>query len=274
MSRGATWRIIGVALVLFTSLAVADSPFDPGNGQDASNLESAPTILPAFGAYHGHLPLGDQDWYGVDTVAAPACIVGTAVATAGFDFTLATRGQSPHGITTPVPPNLETRLAVAGPAMTRAVAGIARGTAAAQYDFTLTRYGLDDFTGGDGGSSGDAPALLGSAVPVPGPCFRGSVGLKDSADVYSFRVGMGDQVIYSLAAPGTSSPSLQVLDAAGSVLGAIGSGGIGSVTVPSTGTYYLAVSVPLDSSGSNYLVGLVGPDPPPGSPCRPHCALS
>ena len=267
-------RIIGIALLLATSIAVADSPFDPGSGRDASNLESDPTLLPGFGAYHGDLPLGDVDWYAVNMTSAPSCIVGTAVATAGFEFTLASRGLSPHRITTPVPPNLETRLAFAGPGMTRALAGIAKGTTDARYDFSLTRYGFESFSGVDGGSPNDAPALLSNAVPVPSPCFKGSVGLKDTADVYSFQAQVSDQVIYSLAASGSSSPSLQVLDAAGTALGAIGSGGIASLSIPSTGTYYLAVSVPLDSTSSNYLIGLVGPDPPPGNPCRPHCAVS
>lgn len=274
MSGCARGRIVGTALVLLASVAAADSPYDPGQGRDASDSEDAPTLLPGFGAYHGDLPAGDQDWYGVDTPGAPACIVATATATAGFDLTLASRGQSPHRVTTAVPPNLETRLAFAGPAMTRALVNVARGATDARYDFTLQGYGLDSFGGEDGGTAGDAPALPGGALPVPGPCFKGAVGLKDTADVYSFSALAGDQIVYSLAAPTASSPSLQVLDGAGAALGAVPSGGIGSVRVPSTGTYFLAVSVPLDSTTANYLVGIIGPDPPPGNPCRPHCAIS
>ena len=276
MKGGAAGRVMGVALLFVASLAAADSPFDPGAGYDASNSVDAPTMLPGFGAYSGDLPASDADWYAVDSTASAACIVLEAVANVGYDLTLATRGVSPHSIKTPVPPNLGTRIALAQPGVTRTLVGI-EGTpsVSGNYEFTVTRYTLESFTGGDGGTSGDAPSIPQGALPVKGSCVKGTVGLKDSADVYAFNASMGDQVVYSLAATGASSPSLRVLDATGAPLGTIiGSGGIGSLSVPSAGTYYVAVSVPLDSSSSGYLVGLVGPDPPPGSPCRPHCMVS
>lgn len=276
MRRGSAGRLIVVALTLAASLVAADSPFDPGAGKDASNAIDAPTLLPGFGAYYGDLPPNDADWYVIEATPTPACFVLEAVGTVGYDLTLGTRGWFSHNIQTPAPPNYGTRLAIAAPAVNRTLVGIA-GTpmASGGYDFNVTRYALEEFTGVDGGSGSDAPPIPQGAVPVRGSCVKGAVGLKDTADFFSFNVSAGDQVVYSLAASGASSPTLKVLDAAGSVLGGvIGSGGIGTVTAPSTGTYYLAVSVPLDSSSSGYLVGLVGPDPPPGSPCRPHCAVN
>lgn len=265
-----------VALLFVASLATADSPFDPGAGHDASNTAEAPTALPAFDRYSGDLPAGDADWYAINSSAAAACIVLEAVANVGYDLTLATRGSAAHSIKSPVAPNLWTRLTLAQPGVTRTLVGIeGTPTASGNYELAVTRHTLESFTGMDGGTAGDAPSIPQGALPVKGSCFKGTVGLKDSADVYAFNASMGDQIVYSLAATGASSPSLRVLDATGAPLGnIIGSGGVGTLSVPSAGTYYVAVSVPLDSSSSGYLVGLVGPDPPPGSPCRPHCMVN
>ena len=265
-----------LALAVVASVASADSPFDPGSGKDASGSADDPTLLPGFGQWSGDLPAGDVDWYGVDTTGAPACAMLTTNATAGHDVTLGVRGAAPHSIRGIAPPGTPVRIALAAPGVTRTLAGFHSATSTdLKYAFHLERLTLDGFAGGDGDTGTDAGGLLSNAMPVKSHCFRGSVGLKDSTDVYAFTVPSPDQVVYSLAASGAASPSLRILDAAGAALGAVvGSGGIGVVNLPSAGTYYLSVTIPLDSSASNYLVGLVGPDPPPGSPCRPYCMVS
>lgn len=277
MSRRTPSRIglVVCIVAIGASLATAGQPGDAGAGRDASGDAISATLLPNLGTYAGWLDAGDTDWYAVDHSRPAACVQLTTLASVAHDVTLALQGGSPHSVTGTASPSVPATLTLAGPAVTRAQAGLRSVTSTAgDYEFSLRAFTAAELGTVDTGTSGDAPAVARNATLVQPGCLRGTVGLKDTTDVFGFSVTGPDQVIYTLGATGAASPGVSILDAGGAILGrVITSGELGIATVPAAGTYYLSVTMPLDASSSEYVVGLLSPDRP-GHPCRPYCRAS
>lgn len=281
-------RLRIVIPLLVASLAaphatLADAPQnDAGLGGDAGDARATATPLPAHGARSGELRALDDDWYTMVRSPGLACVWMDASGDTYANATLAVRsGAETYGVRAPLAANATTRLAVAGSAVAQSWFGFERlpnpaGNDAARprfYAFATAESGVPQ---SDGGMAGDAGGTLAGASAISGGCSGGRLapmmGLGDMADVYSFALAQPGQVVYSM---GASVPvRVELVDASGAAAGpALVGDGIATAQVPA-GTYYLRVAAVDGTEVVSYVLALLGPDPPPGSPCRPHCMLT
>lgn len=272
LSQG-TVALFAFLLVAQPALAVVKE--DAGIGGDASDAKASPTALPAYAGYRGGLDPGtDQDWFSVGTISTgPTCILMDARANTGIGLSLTiTSGNVSRELSTESGTGGWNRLALASMGVEHTRAGLlARGTPT-NYDLRLQRLSPGQMGPGDGGSGADAGATTATAVRAPDQCFAGQIELLqgDSVDLYSFTVNTSREVVVSLA--GANSVSASIVDAVGTVVASgITPGEAEIVALPSAGTYYMSMSA---ASPSSYVIGLVGPDDPPGSGCRPTCMLN
>lgn len=278
-------RVLSLLLVVGFVLAqpaLGDAPQnDAGTSTDAGNAKASATPLPGYGAYAGELRSIDDDWYVVSRAAAPACVQLDASGETDANATLSIRSSGVERfIRAPLVANGTTRLALAGRSVDRAWVGVEATRNPSGYDAARPRYyrfALNETaSAADAGTGMDAGSMLSDATPVVGGCFAGSLkplaGLGDVRDLYAFHVAGNTDVVYSLAS--AMGVSLQLLDASGAAVGpALMDDGVATFTPPTDGTFYLQASAVSGADTLTYVVGLVGPDPPPGSPCRPHCAV-
>lgn len=281
-----------LALLLVAPLALPAAPQnDAGTLGDASDARALPTMLPDWGAYAGELRSQDQDWFSVvngTTASGPSCV---SVQTSGDTYANATlgirQGARDTSVLSPLPKDGGIRLALAGVGVSQAYFGITpvpnpAGNDPARpgnYSFTLRGHTPQDLGPGDAGTSRDASGMLGAAVPVPGVCFAGALmplgGLGDTRDAYSFVATANQTIVYSLGSAGGPSPTLTLLGPDGTAIATpTTSGQARMATLAAPGTYYLAVEQGDATSQLGYVVGIIGPEGPPGSPCRPYCVLS
>lgn len=273
-----------LALALTAQVTLANAPQnDGGLGGDAGNARATATPLPGYGSYSGELRAQDDDWFTTLRAPGPACVQMDARGDTYADALLgiATGGRT-YGVRAPLVEGQTTRLAVAGSAVAQSWEGFLRTPNPAGNDATRPRfYNFTVSEGasvvGDGGQSGDAGSTTATARVLPGGCSGGRLqplaGLGDATDLYSFTLAQPSQVVYSLGA--TAPVTLALVDASGASVGpAIGPDQIATASLPA-GTFYLQTSAAAVGGTEvvTYVTGLLGPDPPPGSPCRPHCLI-
>lgn len=235
-------------------------------------------LLPGLGTYTGYLSASDTDWYAakptgllcVETSVTPEIGVNVALPLDGDASAreLATRASA--GTTTTFGSTL-TDLRKVSLGLSPVAAGQQGG-----YQFSLKTVSIPSLSAGDALSGTDAGNTLATALATTSPCIGGHLttlsGAQDLADHYRLQGTAGQVLTLSFAAAGgAASPlRLSVLDSAGSVIGTvIASGQAASVTLPSTGTYYVSTSSETPVEDEGYLFGMMlGP---PESGCRPQC---
>lgn len=257
-----------------------------GSG-DASGSPSTATPLSGEGTYFGRLANAtDVDWFRESPSSLrPGCLTLRAEATKWAEATLATiGGPAAHRVTTGVPPGSASSprigLAFLQPDHARiglrAIPDPETGAPAegGPYSFELDIINRSELGPGDAGTGNDAGSTPSSSLAVSGLCTGGDLSAFDPADVYSFEVADAQQIVYSLASNSTATLRVEIFDAAGQPLGPVAlNGGIGTVTLPTSGLYFAAVTMS-SAPATEYVLALVGPDPPPGNPCRPTCMVS
>ena len=280
-----THWVLVLATLTATQTAWGTAPQnDAGLGGDASDERTTATPLPAYGAYAGELRSLDDDWYALPRAPGPACVQLDASGDTRADATLALRTTAgERSVRAPLVEGLATRLALAGNGADLAWVGIESAGNPTGHDAARPRhyaFALQETAAGlgaDAGTGADAGATPAQATPVEGGCVAGALrplaGLGDARDTYAFHVPAGGQVAYSFAAP--SGVTLQLLDAAGAPVAApLAGDGMATFVAPEASTYYLQASAGSGTGTLAYVIGLIGPDPPPGNPCRPHCAVA
>lgn len=273
-----------VAAALVAPLVFAEAPQnDAGLGLDAGNSLSTATPLPSLGRYDGELRSKDNDWFTLHRAATPVCVTHDAGGSPEAYYTLRTRsGTTEHAVKALLPTTGELRLALAGSAVTQTWAGFERvpnpakndPTRPGTYGFALGERGVADATEGTTMNVNDAGSMLSGAFPLEGACTAGRLqplgGAGDVVDLWKFSGVRGQQIVYTLGA--TGPVTLQLTTAAGKSVGpAISPDGLANVTLPADGEYTMQASATGGSDVLSYIMGLTGPDPPPGSPCRPTC---
>lgn len=281
--RGSTILTTMTALVLIGPLVLAEAPQnDAGLGVDAGNTSATATPLPGLGRYSGELRSKDNDWYTVARTGLPACITLDAGGTPEATYTLRIRsGTTERFVSAPLPTDGERRLALAGSQVAQAWGGVERvpnpanndPTRPGAYGFALGEVRASDATEGTSAVN-DAGSVLSGAFPIEGSCTPGRLqpmnGVGDVVDLWSFTGKAGQQIIYSLGA--TAPITLQLTNATGGAVGpAIAPDAVANVTLPTDGQYTMRAAAPSGSELISYVIGLTGPDPPPGNPCRPTC---
>lgn len=273
-----------VALAVAAQVSLAEAPQnDGGMAGDAGGSRATATLIPGPGSYAGELRSQDDDWFTSVRAPSAACVQVDASGDTYANATLAVRtGAASYGVTAPLINGSVTRLAVAGSAVARTWEGFVRTPNPAGYDAARPRYYAFSLSEsgtpvGDGGVMGDAGATLQSARPLPGGCSGGRLqplgGLGDVLDTYAFTLTQAGDVVYSV---GANAPiRVDLVDGSGRpVAPSVGVDQVQLVQLPA-GTFYLQMSAAAaDPDAISYVVALMGPDPPPGSPCRPHCALT
>lgn len=263
---------------------------DANLGVDAGNTKDAASRLSGYGSYTGYLTPRDWDWYRVDSAAAtPRCVQATASGENNDTMRLTLDSPSrTRSLTTRFPGGGSGTLAIAAPDLTTTFFDITASPNSANsgdparpghYGFTLASTGIPAPNAGDALTGSDAGNSLGEATPAPGPCFGGRISplatLGDARDVYSVQAKAGEAITYSFAtrADAPAPLVLALVDASGTSIGpTIYTGEIASVTVPTTGTYYLSASrANIGAEEIGYIIGIVIGPPDPGNPCRPTC---
>lgn len=281
MRRPTAVLTLAVVVLFALPLTLAEAPQnDAGLGIDAGNTRSTATLLPAEGSYSGELRSQDDDWYTRVYAPAARCAILTVAADSDSAATLAVRSNGvDHWVKAPLPQGTTSRFVLAGSAVTQAWAGLERNPNPAGNDPARPRFysfGLETTTSngpGDAGTGQDAGGLLSQALPITRSCVSGqvdrnAVGLGDVTDLYTFRGTQGQQLIATL---GAAAPvTLSIATPTGVELGTLSPDGLLDVRLPETGEYRLTMTA---ASGGPvpYVIGLLGPDEPPGSGCRPTC---
>lgn len=269
-----------LSLAVLSHIVSATAPQnDAGFPGDASDAKSAPTLLPGPGEYAGELRSHDADWYATLHAGGPLCVSALIAGDTDSSATLElATAAGPRSIRSEIPASDAVRLTLAGSSVPRVLYGFETdpnptGREAARpreytFDITATR----PMGAGDAGTDRDAGNLLSGALPAQGACTEGDLrplhGLGDALDIFTFHATEGTQVVYSLGA--TSPVRLRMVAPDGASLGEVGTDAVGSFVAPSTGTYSMQAAALGDASSIEYVIGLVGPDPP-GHPCRPYC---
>lgn len=288
--RSRTLPAVAIALVALAGLSASLPPTgDAGTSGDAGDTPATALAI-GYGAYAGyqHNPK-DADWYTFPPLSAVRCVEASASAAAAVDLNLAIDGFT-ASTTVPESGRVVWGYAAAGshpllgftPTVNPAMHTPSRpGT----YMFETRALSSTDLGSGDGGSGGDAGSKKASAIPLSRPCFAGSLALPsgDDSDVYSFAGVVGHRVTITFQRLADGDAYLTLLSPTGAELAEIDDDRA-TVTLPSTGTYYLAVTEAGDTSGvfaANlafpsssliavpYLAGYT--DDAGGQGCRPMC---
>lgn len=266
-----------ILVACMASTAMADpgnSDNDAGSGADAGNVRESALLVSYATTYNGRVRGNDIDHYSASLAASgPACIrtTGTSESDAYFGVGL----EDVDGSTSaPILIGQGTQAAggLAGLTPLTSTLRVARasgGEGPGHYSFRFDRVGIP--ASGDGGTGYDVGNADG-ALPVQPGCIGGhlsAIGSLDMRDVYAITVPPGQIVTYSLTA-NTGGHTLSLLNAAGDAVGpALEAGGLATVAVPTSGTYYLTAQRTTAIGDVGYIAGVVvGPDP---SACRPYC---
>lgn len=275
-----------VVLVLFAGTGQAGGWNDADGVGDAGSTPStaAPFTLP--GTFYGRHDSGsDADWYAASAGTGPICVSMDAVSTTWAEATLRLTGLDASSVAAPIVPDTwtPTRISLASGGAEAAQIGLVpirdpetgKAPEGGYYRVQTTLLSAGAVGGNDAGGDGDAANALGGARAVGGGCIGGRLEALafDTRDVYSFNASAGQQVVYSLGSAAGVGVTLSLLDSTGAPVGPeILSEGVASVVLPSTGSYFLSTST-MSASGVDYVLGLIGPDPP-SHPCRPHCRVA
>lgn len=285
----AATRRIQKALVLLLVLGVCAVPLAPasttqndaGLGLDVGNTAETAALIRIPGTYSGQLSSNDVDWYRSDvSTSAPLCVsaVTSADPEAAVALETVKNGTTTRAYTRPLTgARGHAALAIPSSATVR-VEARATLSGLTGYGFDLATVGVPSTSAGDALSGLDAGATLSSALRVSPGCVGGHLSVvndvADTRDIYAVSVAAGRQLTYSFAQASAGRVlQVQVLDAAGNVLGpTILSGGAGAFVPSDGGTYYLAVTSSSTSAEDvGYLMGITIGPPEPGSACRPQC---
>lgn len=241
---------------------------DAGSGVDAGGTPE--TAMPlAYGEYHGNMTLGDSDWFVFPAFASPACMRTSVLAKHAMTIEVgAGEGALEGGLTDGM---FATTVAVE-PVATRL--GLLPddppwdGASVGPYAFNMevalpTAVGDSRFA--------DAQPSLSGALPAPADCFAAHF-KKDGPDVdaWSFTAEANDRLTYSIAIGPDAIGGLTIHDVNDTMLGdPVGSGEVGQLIIPSSGTYYLRATSLSSIDDEAYTVAAVaGPEP---TSCRPYC---
>lgn len=295
LARGVSARVALAAMVALASWSgAAAPPFSPVPDAfpevaalgDAGDSRAEPTQAALVARNGGAFAGGDDaDWFTLDAsavTAGPQCVLAEAASTTWASLTLVTLPAEGQGWTLAngVPGGDEGGIVLAAPSLDALLVGLAPradpGTSAppapGAYAFDVTVTPRLDLGAGDAGTGADAPATRAAALPLAASCIGGTLGGSDAVDAYAFEATAGTQVVASFAATGTAW-GLGLVDAAGEELVLVGSGDAATFTLPEDGAFYLVAAAPPGGTPVEYVLGLLGPDPP-SHPCRPYCMSS
>lgn len=274
-----------VLAVLLVPLVIGGAPQDDaGSGGDASPLRAAPTAVPGPGAYGGEMrSQDDDDWYAYARTPDAVCVTLDATGSPDALYTLALRsGTSERAVKALLPKGEPLRLTLAASRASVAIAGFEpvpnpvnkEPARPGGYAFTLSEARAS--AAWEDTLINDAGSPLSGAFTLYPSCTMGRLrpanGVGDTLDAWSFTGRAGQQVVYSLGA--TGAMKLDLVAADGKAIGpTVPADGIGSVTLPTDGTYYMQASAVGGTEVISYVIGIIGPDPP-GHPCRPYCMTS
>lgn len=266
------------ALLLVAPVILATSANDAGTGADAGNTPATALALPGTGTFHGRVDTAsDDDWYSLSNPTTdPVCVSTTAGSNAHKDVRLR---DGPSGLETVrrVDPDHNLSLGLARHDMPTTFLGFDDDNGAAgKYVFTMARLLPSAVDGGDGGTTQDAGSSVNTSIPVPGPCFGGTLqasgGILDKRDTYRFDGEAGEPITLSLAITTNAPVTLALTSPSGETILTLATGAVEEVNLTETGVWSLGLSIPLSSTdvvSTTYLVGLTdGPNP---NPCRPTC---
>lgn len=278
-------KIAGLLVVsasLLLPLTFAHTSGDAGSGKDAPGQMAKAYELPAYGTYSGYLTTEDRDAYRhTRTHEGPTCISthASAVPTGEVALNVSSAG-SWRAAYAAFGPGKDTRLAFAAPSTVASSLVFHNGDPAdaGTYEFSLSALTPDGVTR-DSGTSGiirDAPHMLADAVEVAAGCLGGRLSTGDAMDVrdaFRFDAVAGATAVLSFAqTTSTSIAQMSLVAPDGTTVARLMSGDVEAVALPSDGTYYLSVSIPLSMSttSTTYLIGFID-GPPDEHPCRPSC---
>lgn len=272
--------LASVAFLLLPGWGNAAVGPDAGTGLDAGSTRDTALQLSSWSAIEGALSGADSDTFVIQSATeAPRCVTATLGSATHGTFAL---GSTLAGAVSDVGVKFQdtSQLGLATPASDATLVLVARDDNAPTVEgytiqFATLQLPQVGLAGGDASSAADAGSTPSNALATAAPCIGGVIGprlgVSDPLDLYAIQVAANDIVSYSFATPDPQA-GVVLVDAAGAALGSVvGSGAVGSASVPSAGTYYLRVSTAA-SSASGYLIGL-GEGPDPGNGCRPMCFL-
>jgi hypothetical protein len=270
-----------LVLLSFSLAGAASSQNDAGSGGDVGSTWATAYGITVPGAYEGNLTSGDAGdvykWLTPTHVGQPYCAEADLTTQTAVDADLVVVNKKTGAATE----SLAAAIVTNNPSHVGAVnlgadGGFVNVTpdplstgVSDEYRFQLTTLTASQLPPGDGGSGRDAGATPAGAVALPAACFGGKLdGQGDTVDTYAFNEAAGNLATFSLADT-TGGATGAVLDAAGHVLASVPTDGLTSLQLPSTGTYYFAVSAP---AATTYVAGLCDPQcGPPEAPCNPNC---
>lgn len=266
-----------ILVACMASSAIADpgtTDNDAGSGADAGNVRSAAWSVAYDVTYSGRVRGPDIDWYAASIASsATSCVRLTGASETGSYFGLGV--ENADGTTTApilIGQGAQATGGIAGKTPLTSTLRVARapdGDGPGHYSFRVERAGIPaEGDGGTGSDVGEGP----HALAVEPGCIGGHLSAIDSLDmrdVYAVSVAAGQVVTYSLAS-NTGGHTLSLLDSAGEAIGpALESGGLATVSAPTSGTYLLSAQRTTAIGDVGYIAGVVvGPDP---STCRPYC---
>lgn len=274
--------LLAVSASLLLPMTFAQTAGDAGSGKDAPGLVANAYELPDYGTYSGYMTTEDRDAYRhTRTHEGPTCISTRATAMPTGDVVLnVTSGGSSRAAYAAFGPGKDTRLAFSAPSSVASSLLFRNGDPAdaGDYQFSLSALTADAITR-DAGTSGiirDAPHMLSDAVAITAGCFGGKLSTGDAADIrdaFRFEGVTGATAVLSFAqTTSTNLAQMTLVAPDGTSLARLASGAVEAVTLPTDGTYYLSVSIPVSMSttSTTYLVGFID-GPPDEHPCRPSC---
>lgn len=275
-------RVLAILIAVSMGTALAGSGNDAGSGSDAGDSRDMALLLPGAGTYQARAQGSDQDWFRLNGPGAPQCVK----ANGGGDqqFSVAVSGlfdDQGRTVGTKSQPGKKANLGLAIPNLASGYVQIkpAAGNSGGDYSFGLSLVGVPPVSAGDALTSSDAGNSISTAISAPGPCIGGHLvpvtSISDPADVYAVSAAAGDVITYSLATDANPAlTQLSLLDSSGSsVASSIASGGVGTFSVPMSGTYFLSITrLSGEQTDVGYLLGvIVGPPDDSGPGCRPYC---
>lgn len=297
--------LVGAGLLVPSApvVAAADTPLaqnDAGSGRDAGDTPANALLLPAARrAWSANLtpPGSDMDWYRLATDGA-FCAAAETTSSATGHLVLTSDPTRFAAVDTMAEAHTATRLTLAAPAGRAPYLGLEPASSFAmvegagrpnpgRYSFTLTSSSYADLDPERDGETPEAGATLATAAPIPAGCAAGRLGgAGDGEDRYAFDVTQPRALALSFAVASGRAASLRVLTPSGATYTTLASGDAATVWADEPGRWTVAIApdaanaradafglaLPLalasDYDTTEYLLGVLGPDP---EPCRPSC---